>query len=532
MTAVRMRFAAAALVIACGALARADAAAPEAALAAGRKLYLEGKRADGLPLVAARAGGLAVSGPEAACAACHRRSGLGGAEGQSYIPPIDAASLFAARAPGTGASAGGAGRPAYSEAALARAIRAGVDPGGRRLDYLMPRYALQEAEIEALVAYLHGLSTRRSPGVEAGLVQFATVVVPGAGAASRRAMIEVLDACFDEHNSGPAPERGRKRLAPEMRLAEQRKWKLQVWELEGKAQSWAAQLAEYARRTPVFAVVGGLGGGNWGPVHEFCEREGLPCLFPRVEVPVTRETGFYALYLSRGVLLEAAIVARHLAGEAQGAKRALQVLRADDESARAGAEALRRMLAARGIESEERAIAKAGALDARMFDAGSSDAPVLWLRADDLRRLRALNPGPTTVYLSAMLGGGEQAPLPAKWKPRALMAYPYELPQERAASTARLHAWLGARGLPARDEAVQADAYLACSVLGAAMNEAEGHLHRDYLVERLEAIVGRGGFPGHYPNLSLGAGQRFSSKSGYLVRFSDPKSTRIEALGE
>jgi len=267
-------------------------------------------------------------------------------------------------------------------------------------------------------------------------------------------------------------------------------------------------------------------------VHEFCERDGLPCLFPRVEVPVTGETGFYSLYLSRGILLEAGIVARHLAEQAPGVKRAIQVLREGDEAARAGAQALRRTLAARGIETEERRIDSAGQLDARTLDMASSDALVLWLRADDLKRLQDVDPVAGPVYLSAMLGGQEHAPLPAAWKARALMAYPYELPQNREARMLQLHVWLLARGLSPVHETVQADAYIACSALRAGMNEVADHLHRDYLVERLEVIMGRGGFTGHYPNLSFGAGQRFSSKSGYLVRFADPESARIAAVGE
>lgn len=483
-----------------------------------------------MPLVAKRAGGLTIFGAEAACVNCHRRSGFGGAEGRSYIPPVNAASLFEANLPGTGASPSGTGRPAYTDNTLARAIRAGIDPSGRRLEYLMPRYELKDAEMKSLIAYLRQLSTESAPGAEANALNFATVVAPGAEPKQRTAMVEVLNACFEEHNAGPPPERGRKRLGPNVTLREQRKWKLHVWELEGKPETWATQLADHARRKPVFAMVGGLGGGNWAPVHEFCERDGLPCLFPRVEVPVTSETGFYALYLSRGLLLEAAIVARHLAE--QGVKRAIQVLRANDDAARAGAQALRRTLAARGIETQERSIEAAERLDARIFDMARSDALVLWLRADDLKRLEVVNPVSGPVYLSAMLGGLEHAPLPAAWKARALMAYPYELPQNREARMARLRAWLHANGLSPVDETVQADAYIACSALGVGMNEIADHLHRDYLVERLEVVMGRGGYTGHYPNLTSGAGQRFSSKTGYLVRFVDAESARIASVGE
>jgi hypothetical protein len=64
------------------------------------------------------------------------------------------------------------------------------------------------------------------------------------------------------------------------------------------------------------------------------------------------------------------------------------------------------------------------------------------------------------------------------------------------------------------------------------MNEIAGHLQRDYLVERLEVIMERTAFTGLYPRLALGAGQRYASKSGYLVRYADLESGRLVAVGE
>src|SRR5205085_5224300 len=63
------------------------------AIAQGRALYLEGRRLDGTPLRATRAGGLLLAGQQAACVNCHRRSAMGGAEGRSYIPPITSDTL-------------------------------------------------------------------------------------------------------------------------------------------------------------------------------------------------------------------------------------------------------------------------------------------------------------------------------------------------------------------------------------------------------------------------------------------------------
>jgi hypothetical protein len=45
----------------------------------------------------------------------------------------------------------------YDEATFRQALRAGVDPHGRELIDYMPRWQLDEAEMDALIEYLRGL---------------------------------------------------------------------------------------------------------------------------------------------------------------------------------------------------------------------------------------------------------------------------------------------------------------------------------------------------------------------------------------
>jgi hypothetical protein len=85
-------------------------------------------------------------------------------------------------------------RPAYDDQSLGRALREGRAAGGEFFDYLMPRYALGEADMRALTAYLRVLSASPSPGIEPHTVHFATVLAPGADAARKQAMLEVLRA--------------------------------------------------------------------------------------------------------------------------------------------------------------------------------------------------------------------------------------------------------------------------------------------------------------------------------------------------
>ena len=63
---------------------------------AGKRIYRDGLLPSGAPLRGMVQNGVELSGGDAACAKCHRRSGLGGGEGQNTIRPIAGRLLFSA----------------------------------------------------------------------------------------------------------------------------------------------------------------------------------------------------------------------------------------------------------------------------------------------------------------------------------------------------------------------------------------------------------------------------------------------------
>ncbi len=98
----------------------------------------------------------AISGRYRACHGCHGRDGAGGIEGE--VPPIGWEDL----------SRPTALRPAYSAADFHRAMTEGIDPTGRTLSRIMPRYDLTAKDTAALAAYLAILPRfqRRGVGVD------------------------------------------------------------------------------------------------------------------------------------------------------------------------------------------------------------------------------------------------------------------------------------------------------------------------------------------------------------------------------
>jgi mono/diheme cytochrome c family protein len=494
---------------------------------AGELIYRQGMRSSGQAVRATAANGLAVSGAAAACVSCHRRSGLGGAEGQSRIRPIAGRVLFSS--PETELtrrwkvqSVAGV-RPAYTRGTLARALREGVDSAGRPLDALMPRYALDDEEIAQLHAYLAGLSADPAPGVTPHEIHVATIVAPGVDAGLRRAMLDVMNTFVRDKNSGTRQETRRRAVGTEAMYLAYRSWVLHVWELQGEPHSWRAQLEALYREQPVFAVIGGLGRGSWQPVHAFCESAQVPCIFPDVDYPVDQGEGYYSLYFSRGLALEAQVLASQLA-QAGDAGAIVQVFR-DDELGRVPARALREALRPLGLAGRlaDAPLASHAPLTSGTLPKIPGDATlVAWLGPDDLRALLGTPPPQSlrTLYLSASLANTPDAkPWPAFWRERARMVHVFETPERQASQLARLRAWLRLRNVAPGNARVQANAYFAITLAADAITGLGDNFSRDYFIERIEQMVESSPSPSVYPRLSLGPGQRFASRGGYILGF-------------
>jgi hypothetical protein len=509
---------------------------PREALSTAEALYRQGILPDGTPLHGERKGGDAIEGAAAACANCHRRSGFGVEEGRIVIPPINGKYLFregstdVAAMAHPGAEAATPRRSRYTTETLARAIREGVDPDGRKLDYLMPRFALDDASMVLLIGYLRELSTHPAPGALTDILQFATIVTPDADPKQRDAMLQVLNHFFGNKNAfyrGADPP-----LQSERRIHFRvlRRWQLHVWELQGSPETWEAQLEHDFKVEPVFAVLSGVGGRTWEPVHEFCEHQRIPCLMPNVDLPVVDEKAFYPLYYSRGALLEADVMARRLATS----KRIVQIFRPDDIGAAAARE-LAAALAPGGAQVSLRELKPKSAsreLASLVREAKEADALVLWLRAADLQALPEHATLPANVLVSGLMGGLEHTPLPTPWRAAARLTYPFALPQQRVIAMDYPLGWFRIQQIAVTDERTQTDTYLACSILAEAASTMLDNFVPDYLIERVEVELSHRIINGYYPRLGLAPGQRFASKGTYLVRFADAAGNRIVADGD
>lgn len=587
----------AALLTLLGALPGPAAAVDE--LAIGRRIYLEGQLPSGQPLTGKRFDGITVAGAQAACVTCHRRSGLGAVEGDVLVPPITGKFLFAGDEPQVATmdqrrrkSFNQLHEP-YSEASFANAVRHGIEVGGRSMKVVMPHYALGDSELRALTAYLKQLSAQWSPGVSEDTIRLATVIAPGVDAGRRQALLDTLRSAIAQKNGSTAPGRRHMVSPAELMMRSERTWQLDVWELQGEPATWRTQLAEFYRRQPVFALLSGLSESTWQPVQDFCAGEQVPCWFPSVDLPVD-DKNFYALYFSRGVLLESDVLAGRLLAEGgQAPKRLIQIYR-DNPVGNSAARGLAAKLAASKIVIDNRVLSGVPATDSSealrqaLAGSGPGDAVMFWLAPADLRGLDKLTPADgSRYYFSATLGKIQAATFPAPWRAAARLLYPYELPARRAANLAYFHTWLKLRRLPLVDEALQSEAYFAVNFLSETVAEMLQNVQRDYLIERAEDMLGKReaskaedeartrqylGRPGDltrkygtarrqaatenlvlagapatpagtqedarsesttsYPHLNLAQDQRFASKGAYIVRFDPADPANLLADGD
>lgn len=500
----------------------------------GRRIYETGQLGSGEPLLANRGeDGIAAKGRAAACINCHQKSGFGLFEAANLVPPVTGPSLFAKAEPRAQATRRAKGvehqefahltRPPYDASGLAKALREGVSPSGYRFQYLMPRYALNDADMAALIAYLRQLSAQPSPGIDPTVAHFATVIAPNADAGRSGAFIEVLQACFRERHSAEAGGHA---------------WQLHVWELAGPPETWGAQLEEKYKAQAVFALISGLGSDVWEPVHRFAQSLKIPSLFPNLDIAPAAEEDAYSFYFTRGMILEAEVLGQYVIETAPttGLNRVVQLDLAGSAGGKAAA-ALENVLKPHAIAVEERVLKSATPEEivANLSDITTSDLLVVWLKRSQLAALtRVPPPAAGQIMFSGWQSGLESAPLPAEWKRIASMVYPVDAPQRREARFEfNLRPWLKKHAIAHTDEILLGNTLAACNLLAESMSRLRDHFFRDYLVEMIQNYpTGMGNAPASqaFPRFGLGPGQRYSSKGAYIVRFKNPDTSELELL--
>jgi len=477
----------------------------------GKRIYREGVLSSGQPLRATVSGDVSLTGAAVACVNCHRRAGMGAIEAGLVVTAVSGGELFRAR------TSGYAPRPAYTDESLARMLREGIDAAGRHTDPLMPLYDLPDEELRLLVAYLSSLSAGSSPGVSDEEIRFATVVAGEVEPGASGAMLDVLRAFFDEKNRLTRNDERRRESGPffrDYRDKAFRVWALDVWEITGPPESWPDQLGRRYQERPVFALVSGIAAGPWEPIHRFAEENELPSLLPNTDLPALEENGYYTLYFSQGVALEAGALARHLSEG--GADRILQVYRPESPGHEAALPQSGDVAVADWSPTPSSPLSVDQLADE--IQAAGATSIVLWLGREDLQGLRAWEPDARqTVYVSATLIDESFDELPEGLRVRAFAVDPFTPPDERERRMARVRGWLANRHIESPHTRIQAQTYFACMMAGGTLTRLRRNFYRDYFMDSLEHADRMAAYAVSFPRLSFGPGQRYLAKGAHIV---------------
>jgi hypothetical protein len=378
----------------------------------------------------------------------------------------------------------------------------------------MPRYQIRDDDVAALAGYLASLSAADAPGMDSEVIRFATVTTDDVDTEERAAVLAVLRQYAADKNrqTRAEGERWDRGYTPESRLPTVfREWVIDEWQLTGPPQGWRAQLERNYSDQPVFAMLGGLSAESWAPIGRFCEQNEIPCLFPSADLTEVGETDFYTLYFSRGLALEADLVASHLRDNPLGG-----VIQVSCEKGANGEAALRSALLEQGVPSTSVAtscgddLAVMQQLEATLLS-NPDYAVVVWSAAP----LPLLNLTAERVYLSSTLMGDS---LIAPFSARQVFAmHPFRLPGQPDPALRRFAVWAKTRGIDVSHQRRQAEAFFACLALNDAVMHMGRFFIRDYVLDMLEHAQGLAAYLAIYPRPTVGPGQQFVSKGGYIV---------------
>jgi hypothetical protein len=354
-----------------------------------------------------------------------------------------------------------------------------------------------------------------------------------------------------------------------------RRVRLQIWQLDGAASTWRAQLERHQQQRPVYAVVSGAGRADWGPVQAFCEARQLPCILPLIDLmpdPIpdmladqaasapagpAADEPYFSLYFSGGVDAEAQLAARYLAALPQSSLAApgggpaplLQLHAPGDLLGAAAArrfaatwpdgaglatleldantpDAPERLLAGLGLSGAAAAAATAASdSDGRPLPASASrplGRLILWVDPAQLqawvKRFPAGIPGVASVLVSARLAPAQALTLPPAWQRQIVWASLESDPTRlRGGQAMAMSNWLSHLGLAARPGGEQAEVYAAVFFVGDALARMRLGWSQTWLMEQLESVVNNRPAGAAYYSLSLGPGQRVAAKVGRML---------------
>lgn len=473
----------------------------------GKQIYLKGDDGTGGDIVA-MLGGEELEVPASAftCVNCHGLKGEGTREGGIQPPPITWDYLTR---PQTSALTR-IERSAYTEATLARAVSAGLNPAGARLHPGMPHYRMTATQMSDLIAYLKVLGTERDadPGISDDTIKIgAALPLTGPLASVGEDIKATLTASFAQMNAQGG--------------IYNRRFELVLADSRGEAAPTLEATRRLIEEDKVFALVSSFEPGESNAINELIKRHEVPLigpvtLSPRRLVPPNP----YIFYLLPTFSDQARVLVDFVRTKSQDKKARLAVVYADNDYNRDALAGVKSQAEMYAMEVVAEMNYGAGRFDAAktveslaakkpdyLFFFGSADE--INACAREMERVK-LNAGLLTSVV--MIGRGAFT-LPPDLAAQTFLSYPAALPNQN--DFAEFISVLQTAKTPLRSPAFQSVAYAATKVLFEAAKLSRRQLDRTTLINSLEQI--RELKTGVVPPLTFGPNRRVGSLSSYIV---------------
>ncbi|HLL14437.1 MAG TPA: ABC transporter substrate-binding protein [Pyrinomonadaceae bacterium] len=473
----------------------------------GKQIYLKGESPDGAEIkTLLGTDKLEVPATAFACANCHGLRGQGTSEGGLQPPPVNWETLVA---PHTSALTRRERAP-YTEATLARAIRAGLDPSGARLHPGMPQYELTPSQTADLIAYLKQLGKEgdADPGIDDKRIRVgAALPLTGALAQVGEDVKATLAAYLAEVNAQGG--------------IYGRQIDLVVMDSRGEPAGTLAATERLVEREGVFALVASFEASGNAATNDYLKRRevtlvGPITLSPRLSVPPNP----FVFYLLPTFGDQARALVDFAAAKFTERTPRVAVISSDNEfdaDARAGFQwqaklypmqiVLEQTYETGGFRVEAMIEMIARKKPDAIFFFGNAEQFAQLTRGMAAAKLNA------ALFSSVVMIGHSALDAPAPLAPQIFLAYPAALPGEDD-FTEFVNA-MRKGNVRLSSPAFQAVAYGAAKTFVEAAKSSGRQLSRSALMASLENL--RDFKTGVVPPLTFGANRRVGASGSYIV---------------
>jgi ABC-type branched-subunit amino acid transport system substrate-binding protein len=483
----------------------------------GKQIYLRGTSPSGKEIRAyVGESALEVPGDAMSCANCHGLDGRGKPEGG--VTPSNLNWEILTKPYGL-THQDGRKHPPYTERALELAITRGTDPGGNRLQRVMPRYEMSPEDLADLIVYLKRLGKDRDPGISDDRIVIGTAV-PSKGALAEwgSAVTAVTAAFFDEVNRQGG--------------VYNRRLELKVAVTGENSAAARADLERMLEAEQVFAMSGAVVAGFENELLPLMAEKKVPLigpftLLPSVSFPINREV----FYLLSGVEERARALAGFAAKMEETKATGFAVVYTKDAINERIIIALTRKCQKEGLPAPAAypyipsgldpgavvTLLKQGGRNGVFFLGPGSAALSLMKAADGLGWY-------PHFFVPGVLAEGEMFAAPAGFDGRILFSLPTS-PDDQSEKGIDEFAALAERyKLPRQHLPAQFSAYTAAKILVEGLRRAGRDLSRDKLITALEGLFE---FRTELtPAITYGPNRRIGAMGAYVVK-ADLKAKRL-----